>query len=305
MSEYSSNFIYQFHKSLSKDLEQELITSYQIDEVDIDSIFEANHLSKVEVRDTYIYLNLEFPEFDKSKHEVNNKAIHCLIGEEFFILIDPYFHKHSHQFDNLRKKLFSDSENPADLLFNMLHFIISKDIRAITNFRKEVSSLEKRIFAFNDRRDLIEDILLLKRNLITFYSIMSEMDLAVSELKSIIKNNIFFLKTSTNSLRHINTIKAIIAKIKVSTRTLNEHSLLLSEANDSQIARSTNEVIKTLTSFNLLISVPTLIFSLFGMNINFGWNLEYLSLYPIVFIIFITTTSTWYLYKFLKKRKWV
>ena len=50
-----------------------------------------------------------------------------------------------------------------------------------------------------------------------------------------------------------------------------EITKLLTETNEMIMARSTNQTVRRLTMFNVLLLVPSLTAAFFGMNVHFGW----------------------------------
>ena len=75
----------------------------------------------------------------------------------------------------------------------------------------------------------------------------------------------------------------------------------LEEAYDSIISNSLNKIMKRLTSISLILMLPTLISSFYGMNVPNGWE-HYPNAFLILFFISISISIGVYIY--FKKKGW-
>jgi Mg2+ and Co2+ transporter CorA len=292
-------FEYLFVEGLSDELEESLTDEYGLEELDIEDIFTNTQLSKIEQRKNYLYVALQFPEFEKSKSIFIIKEVHCIISEQYFILIDKNYHKHAIQFNNLRASLFEDAVSSYDLFFEMLDFFVTKDFRAISKFRSETTDLENLIFALDDQNDLIQDLLVLKRNISTFYNVVLPLTAVISDLQSK-----YSQKLSAIDAEKIDDTLDKLKKMTNNLSTISSHANLLTEANNAIIARSTNQIIKTLTSINIIAIIPTIFFGYFGMNVYFGWNTD-TNPWPVVGITILSLTLTGGIFAYFRKRDWL
>ncbi len=83
---------------------------------------------------------------------------------------------------------------------------------------------------------------------------------------------------------------------------------LLTETNEMIMARSTNQTVRRLTLFNVLILGPSFIAAFFGMNMHFGW-LSFLvdqdEILPLSIIVALMVVLTLGMFLFFKSKKWV
>lgn len=83
---------------------------------------------------------------------------------------------------------------------------------------------------------------------------------------------------------------------------------LLTETNEMIMARSTNQTVRRLTLFNVLILGPSFIAAFFGMNMHFGW-LSFLAdqddILPLSIIVALMVVLTLGMFFFFKSKKWV
>jgi magnesium transporter len=294
------DFKFVFVSGLTSDLEEVLANDYGIEELDIEDIFTSTQLAKIEARPNYTYVALEFPEYDKGTSKFLSKEIHTIISKDWFILIDKSGHKHSIQFNNLKENLYSTDITVMDLFYEMLDFFVTKDFRAVSRFKSEIQKLEIDIFNFDLRSDLVKDILIFKRNLLAFESIFLPLQDVVLDLQ-----NKYSPLIKPEGIEKLDDTLDKIKKLLNILSNLISQANLLSESNEAQIARSTNETIKTLTAVNIIALVPTILFSFFGMNVYFGYLGNTANFIPLLIIILfsaiVSVTSYWY----FRKKGWI
>jgi magnesium transporter len=288
---------YKTFNGLSDDLKIILKDIYCIDNLDIEDVFTNTQLSKIEQRNEYLYVALEFPEYDKSRRHFVNKEIHCFISQTYLLVIDKHNFKHFQQFHNLKDAFVDENSTPFYQFYEMLDFIITKVFRVLGKFRAEVQEIELQVFD-DVEDDLVKEVLIIRRNLTNFMSIMYPLERVVLDLET--------KYTRFIDQRGIEKLDDSLDKIKKMLNTLanfKEQLVLITEANESQIARSTNQVIKTLTVFNIIIFVPSLITGFFGMNTYFGWFSKEDSLLPLAVVIATMIIMTAITFVYFKVRK--
>lgn len=293
------NFQFIFVAGLNKDLEDKLLNLYNVDEHDIEDIFTSTQLSKAENRKDYLYVAMQFPEFDKPKGIFSIKEVHCILNSKVFLLIDKNEYKNAIQFNNLKQSLFEEDVSSYDLFFEMMDYFVTKDFKAISHFRGEINELENAIFSFDIQKDLVKDILILKRNLASFYSVIVPLTSLVSDLQTKYNgtlDNLAYEKIDDT----LDKLKKMINNLD----TMSKHANLLSESNNALIARSTNEVIRTLTSISIIGIIPTMLYAFFGMNVYFGWSLDN-NIWPLIGIIGLSITLTGLVYFYFRRRDWI
>jgi magnesium transporter len=136
--------------------------------------------------------------------------------------------------------------------------------KVIGKFRLEIKDVENQLFTTNTSKDLLLEIIIIKRNLINYISIISPLLKVITELETKYKDTI-----TENGLLKVDDSLDKIEKILNNLANYRDQITLLKETEQSLVARSTNDTVKKLTGINLLIFVPTLVTSFFGMNVYF------------------------------------
>ncbi|GAB4146356.1 MAG: magnesium/cobalt transporter CorA [Patescibacteria group bacterium] len=301
MAMESPVFSYAFVEGLDEELKSELEEIYGIKELDVEDVFTDTQLAKIEQRPDYLYVALQFPEYEKSKRQFALKEVHCFLSEKFLMIIDKHHFKHAKQFNNLRDHLVEDDEATSFVVFyEMLDFFCTKAYRVLNKFKSEIGQIEADLFDFDTEEDLLQEILIIKRNLINFENIIRPLervivDLETKYIKFVNQKGVEFLDDSLDKIK----------KIVNNLQNYKEQMNLLTETNESLIARSTNETIKALTAINLIVLVPTIITSFFGMNVFFGWDPAAPSLHEIIGITLFVILSTLAIFIYFKRKRWI
>lgn len=287
-------------EGINHNLKEKLLVDYQIDELDIEDVFTSDQLSKIELKSNYLYIALQFPEYDKADRTFLIKEIHCFLNDNYFLLINKDNFKYVYLFDNFKDTLISNKSTTFNIFYEFLDFTITKLTKVIINFRREINEIEKSVTDFNDNKDLLIEILIVKKNLINFISIISPLKEVLDDLK-----NKYHRFIDDSGKEKIDDSLDKLVKILNNLKNFKEQITLFQVTNESQIARSTNNVIKTLTVANVLLFVPSLITGIFGMNVNFGFiNSEEFSIFPWIVIFGLISLSITGLIIFLKYKKW-
>lgn len=287
---------YRVFNGLSEELKQQLQQSYHIDHLDIEDVFTNTQLSKIEQRNEYLYVALEFPEYDKKRRHFVTKEIHCFLSQSYFLVIDKHEFKHFRQFDLIRSAILDDNSPTFFQFYEMLDFIVTKTYRVLGKFRQEVQEAEMQVFD-DIENDLVKEILIIRRNLANFLSIIVPLEKVISDLE--IKYTKFI---DPKGLEKLDDSLDKIKKMNNTLTNFKEQLMLLTEANESQIARSTNQTIKTLTVFNIIIFVPSLITGFFGMNTHFGWISSQENLVPVTVVLSSMVVATLITFVYFKVR---
>jgi len=294
-------FEYKFIQALDEDLKKQLQDNYNIDELDIEDIYTNTQLSKIEQRSNYLYVFLQFPEYNSTRRKFSIKEVHCLISDKYLLILDKHNFKHVQQFESVREGILDSEDGPFATFYEMLDFVLTRIFRAINKFRLEVGELEASLFDADvdtDHTNLIMEIQIVKRNLINFISIISPLKSTITELQT------KYTKFIDN--KGVELLDDSLDKIKKMINNLNNYRQqmdMVTETNEVLIAHNSNETIKRLTSVNLIAIIPMAVTSFFGMNVYFGWNSD--SIAPLIVIIITVLMMTYLTLYYFKKKNWL
>ena len=167
-----------------------------------------------------------------------------------------------------------------------------------------VKNLETSIFSEdtfgNDQISEIQDI---KKNIINFKSLLMPLSEMFEEIS--LKHTDLIDETGKEAIDDsLDKIKKLLNRLDNFRETMK----LLTETNETLIARSTNQNIRRLTLFNVLLLCPNLVAAFFGMNVHFGWftfGAEQGHAAPLIAIIISMILITGITYIFFVWKKWI
>lgn len=275
------NFSYVQIDILDDSVKSLLAQQYAIEPLDIEDVYTNTQLSKIEQRKDYLYVILEFPQYLKQTKQFIVKEIHCFVGHDFFLVIDKHGYDYFKEFASLYSSADQTVSSSFGMFCEMLDYIITRIFPVVGKFRTEIGFIEEQVFD-DIENDLLPDILIVRKNVVNFMSIMYPLELCVHDLQ--------FKYTKFVGVDDQEKLDDSLDKIKKMLNNLSnfkEQITMLNETNEAQIARSTNRTVRTLTAINIIIFVPSLIAAIFGMNIYFGWQPDTTSFMPLIVIICI------------------
>lgn len=290
---------FQVVEGLPEELKTKLKEDYGADPLDIEDVFTYTQLAKIEAKRKYVYIALHFPEYDPMNRHFTSKEVHCFINNSKILIIDKDSFSFIKDFQRIYEHQIKTWE-PIDIFYEMLDYMVTRLFKVIGKFQLEVKSVESQIFNTQPNEDLLLEILIIKRNLINYISIISPLYKMLTELETKYTDRV-----NTKGLEKIDDSLDKIEKILNNLANSREQITLIKETRQTLIARSTNQTVKKLTGINLLVFVPTLITSFFGMNVYFGWIDRTNSLLPVIAILVLMVVLTTASYMYFKQKDWI
>jgi Mg2+ and Co2+ transporter CorA len=223
-------------------------------EIDMRDMRGRVYISKLEKRDKYTFVVLEQPDYDKQKKQFNLKEVFFLLLPKVLLVYDPQHSRYIDQFFAEVEQNQFRTATPAGLLLGMLDFFSTQMYRAIPKFSNEVTEVQDKVLDESDDTDLIGNVHRIKRNLITFNSVLEPvLDLN----KTMLLHKEFTASQATSDT--LEEYSERIEKIIKSIRNFEKQMDVLSDSNESQMVRKTNRNIGILTTLNALLLLPTIV----------------------------------------------
>jgi magnesium transporter len=274
------------------------LSGYGITELDIEDVLSDTQLSKVEFRPDYIYIALQFPEFEKTKRTFIEREVHCFVNKDYLLIINKHGFQAVEAFKNI-KNMDIDKNTTFDLFYEMLWKGLNNSYRAMLKLKIEVNQLGEQIF--NDQKgnkDFIFDIQTTKRNIVNFEGIVEPLEEVLQTIE--FKQHRLVDKEDKEQ---IDDCLDLIKKILNNADNLKQQIQIISETNESIIARSTNEVVKRLTGISILVLVPSTITGFFSMNMYYGFPTT--NQIPMLAVVVTVLALTGIVYLVLRKKNWI
>jgi len=280
-----------------------LAEKYKFHELDIEDCLSENQRSKIDEYDDYLFIILHFPYYNPRKKTIEVEEIDMFVGKDFIVTI------HEGKLGAITD-LFESCQNiPAIrkermgsgvgyLLYEVIDTNFSDLFPIVDKMDNKMNKLEKEVFESKKvKGDRLRDILMLKKDIITFRRVVSPQRAVIAQLehkkKSFISHDleVYFDDTVDK-----------IEKIWNNLENMMELTMSIQDTNESLISHTTNNVIKILTIFSVIWLPLTFLTGLYGMNVALPLDKHPMAfLYMVILMAVVSVTMIVY----FKVKKWM
>ncbi|HSU52167.1 MAG TPA: magnesium transporter CorA family protein [Segetibacter sp.] len=207
-------------------------------------------------------------------------------------------------FDNgaIKKFLNTFQKRHPDKRNLMVLKIFEKVVTNFMDYLKEINQrrnlLEQKLYDANRNEELLE-LVRIQKSLVYFVTALRSNELLLMKLE---RTNFLGLNEDEREI-----LNDLIVDNSQSLEMANIYTNILSSTLDafaSIIANNQNEVLKRLTSLTLILTVPTLIASIYGMNTPIPYkNSPYTFWIPVIISFIILIVAGWNYFKRIRKTK--
>lgn len=293
-----------FHSSkpTSKELKK-IKDKYDLHEIIEDDLYEVNTQDKIDVYDDFIFLVLHFPKFNNKIKTYFSNEFNVILWKDFIISLTKFDTNHINKIRNeyvedLKAGKDDFKVSPYYILYVMIDVMYDKVLSGLNKFNRDLNSIESRIFEWRKlNQNLIEKLLLKRRNSIVLKHIMQPQDEILEELNKVtVKKYKWELDVYFEDLQYKQD--KIMSHIDIA----NESTLTLSDTYNSLMSIKTNSMISILTIVTAVVWIMTFITGLYGMNVILpGQNLNS-TFVVIIWVMFLIWTWT---LMFFKRKGWL
>ncbi|MGH8108907.1 MAG: magnesium/cobalt transporter CorA [Arenimonas sp.] len=285
--------LYEPDESLLTKLQEE----FGLHPLAIEDASKAHQRAKIELYGDTLFMVVHTAQMIKGAIEFGET--HIFIGPRFLITIR---HGASLSYTGARARC---EQNPALMamgpsygLYAILDFIVDNYFPIVEEFKRELNELEQDIFAESFKKDTIQHLYELKRELTTYR-------LAVSPTQDIVNQ---LMQYHPQLIRdgvkvYLRDVYDHVVRVSEATDTMREMLTAAMSVNLSLVTVAQGEIVKRLAGWAGLLAAPTLIASWYGMN--FTQMPELAGKYSYLILILFTLFVTGGLYASLKKAKWL
>jgi magnesium transporter len=273
------------HQIATKNLKWINITKNNVEEIeylrenfnfhplDLEDCLSPAQRPKIEKYDDYIFVILTFPVYDRKTRAIYSEEIDFFVGKDFLVTIHNNeippindFFTLCNTNDVAREK--SLGGNPGVLMYEILDRLMLYCYPILDHINIDTVNIEKRIFS-GEEKTLVEEILIVKRNIVTFRKTMQTHKEVIKKMVS--KECEFFsmeyIKNYYNNLiDHVLNIWDVLENHK---ETINA----LQETNESLISFKLNNSMRTLSVIAVITFPISMIATIFSMRIENGMPL--------------------------------
>ena len=282
---------------------QYLKKTYKFHHLDLeDCLSEIHQRPKIDDYEDYLFMILHVPVRQGAKKQLKTSELYIFIGQNFVITLHHNNPIISKVFETCRKKKRIKEEYMEKGTGYFLYMIIDDLFEAgfplLDDLGKHLNELEMEVFDEDYSRDRLKEILLFKKDIINFRRIIMPQRAIIAQLEH---KNKKFLPEKLDV--YFDDIVDKIEKIWNNLENLQELVSSLQETNESIISHNTNNVIKILTLFSVVMLPLTFITGFYGMNIQtlpYAGNPQSLTIIAAILVGIAVT-----MIGFFKYKKWL
>jgi magnesium transporter len=276
---------------------EKLQEEFGLHDLAIEDAHKAHQRPKIDVFGDSLFIVL------RTAQEVNR---HCAFGETHAFLGARYLvtirHGSSLSYAPVRARVEREPEllalGPSYCFYAVFDYIVDNYLPVVEALRAELSALETAIFEQEFRRDTVERLYDLKRELMT-------MRLAIAPAQDISTQ---LMQSHPNLIRdevrpYLRDVHDHVVRVKESSDAMSEMASTAVNVNVAMVSVGQNEVVKRLAGWAALLAAPTLITSWYGMNFRhmpeLSWRYGYLGVAAVTGVVCVL------LYRVLKRARWL
>lgn len=258
------------------------------------------HRPKVEHHNSYLFMSLYYPVYNKERKETRSRELDIIVTKtavitshySFILPLKALFDSCNLYKESQKTYL---SEGSGYLLYYILSGFWKSCLTKLEKIDKRIDEIEKEIFR-GQEKEMVPEISYTKTDVINFWRIIEPQGEIMESLA--LEGQIFFGKELSP---YFSDILGTHGQAWNSLKTSKETILALEDTNQSLLSTKTNEIIKILTVFSVIVLPLTLVASLWGMNVYLPFA-ERPSGFWIIMVIMLALIGFMFLY--FRKKRW-
>ena len=249
----------------SKDIDH-LRNNYPFHPLDLEDCLSRVQRPKIDAYADYVFMILHFPLYAKENKRLVTTEIDFFVGKDYLVTIHD---------GNLKplKELFAScvnskqetkkclGEDAPHLLYNIVDIMVDYCFPITKKIYEELNIIDREVFS-QDMKHIVEDISRVRRNIVFFQTIVKPQ---IPLFNSLEQGEVKLLNAELtdywgNILDHVKKVWDYLEDYR---ELLNG----LSDTVESLLTHRTNEIIKVLTLFSVIMLPLSLVAGIYGMNI--------------------------------------
>lgn len=231
----------------------------------LDQLIPPSWSTKVEVFPNHLFLILFFPVYNKEKRESRSQELDIIVTKD--ILVTCHYNSVlllKEVFD--RCNLYAEEKEQwmtrgaGYLLYHVLHALWNGCSAKINRIDKKINAIEESIFKGRER-EMLKEISIVKTNIMSFWKIVRPQKGPFTSLRDI--SGEFFGSEFTPYFSNLRNHWARVASNLLAQRDTIE---ALEDTNTALLSHKTNEIMKVLTVFSVIVMPLAILSQIFGMN---------------------------------------
>lgn len=279
------------------ELMAKLQEEFGLHQLAIDDALAAHQRPKLEEYGDILFIVLHTAARTNNKLQIGET--HLFLGPRFLVAVR---HGPSFGYDKVRERFEAIpdqlAKGPGFALYAVMDYVVDNYRPIMDALEAHFQQLERDLFSMQFSRDCLEELYSLRRQLLSLRSIALPL---IDICNALIRFHTEIIpKESRIYFRDINDHVIRIAESSANTSDMVTAAM---QVNLSLVTVGQNEIVKKLAGWGAILAIPTMVFSLYGMNFRHMPELDWEWAYPAV-LAGVGLASLW-LYRKLKKADWL
>ncbi len=240
---------------------------YDFHPLDIEDVFSRNQRPKIDEYESYLFIVLHFPRYDKQVGRLNAAELDVFVGQDFLITLPnesidalEYLFERCRQREELRETYFS--KGAGYLLYKIVDDCVDASFPMLRKMGNKLERLEEDIFEGRSA-EIVLDLSNVKQEIINFRKIVRPQRIVLNDLE---RTKHRYIADELDI--YFDDINDASERIWQLLEGYKETVEALEVTNESVLAHRLNDVLRVLTSFSVVLLPLTLIASIWGMNVH-------------------------------------
>lgn len=270
---------------------------FGLHELAIEDAQSAHQRPKLEEYGDGVFLVLHTAQWWNNEMQLGET--HLFVGRNYFISIRQGA---SHSYAKVRARCEASpqrlAKGPGFALYGIMDFVVDHYQPIVDAFQARFDQLEADIFKDRFDRDTIERLYDLKQELLDLQNAAAPvMDMCAHLMR-------FHQELVPKDLHpYFRDVQDHAARVTKATDNLRQMLSDAMQVNVALMSLRQNEVVKTLASWAAILAIPTMVFSMYGMNFKAMPELDWTFGYPLA--LAATGLGCAWLYRRLKRTGWL
>lgn len=247
---------------------QYLKETFNLHPLVLGELIPPGHRPRVERHENYIFMSVYYPVYSKEKRETRSRELDIIATKdaiitshyEFILPLKSLFDA-CNLYEESKKSYMA--ETPGHLLYYIIIGLWKNCLTKLDQIDARIDNIERKIFRGKEK-EMVQEISLVKTDIINFWRIIEPQG---EILESLAKEGAAFWDQEIRP--YFEDILGTYGQAWNILKTHRETILALEDTNQSLLTTKTNEIIRILTVFSVIMLPLTLLASIYGMNTTY------------------------------------
>jgi magnesium transporter len=269
--------------------------------LDYEDVFSRNQRPKIDEYDSYLFIVLYFPRFDKQVGRLNAAELDLFVGPDFLVTLPSqplqpveYLFERARASDELREQWFS--KGTGYLLYKIVDACVDASFPMLAKMGNKLERIEDEIFEGRSK-EVVRDISNVKQEIINFRKIVRPQRAVFGDLE---RTKQRYLAEDLDV--YFDDINDASERVWQMLEVYKETVEALEATNESVLSHQLNDVLRVLTVLSVVFLPLTLIASVFGMNVRVPGQGHIGPFWALIVVMVVIAAA---MIVFFRKRRWL